>query len=166
MEGQLRELVHLYKFRGRAGIAWELGPLLGRLAEEELSGPLKEAACVTHVPIAPARWRERGFDQSELLARRTAEWLGLPFESLLERCKETSPQTGLPGHQRRRNLQGVFGLRSGREGIEGARVLLVDDVLTTGSTASACARALRKAGAEAVCVVSVCTVLPGGADIG
>lgn len=161
MEGQLRELIHHYKFQGRAAVARELGPLLGQLAEEELGGRLAgEEPRVTHVPISPARWRERGFDQSELLARRAAEWLGLPFETTLERRKETSPQTGLPGRQRRRNLRGAFGLRKGAEAA-GKRFLLVDDVLTTGSTASACAHALKAAGAEAVWVVTVATVSLG-----
>ncbi|MBI3128240.1 MAG: ComF family protein [Candidatus Tectomicrobia bacterium] len=160
MEGQLRELIHLYKFGGRAGIASELGQLLGRLAEEEMGGWLEEGARVTHVPISPARWRERGFDQSELLARKTAGRLGLPFEPLLERRRDASPQTGLRGRERRRNLRGVFGLRSEKR-LDGARVLLVDDVLTTGSTASACAHALKGAGAEAVAVLTVCTVSAG-----
>ena len=161
MEGQLRELVHHFKFHGRAAAARELGPLLGRLAEEEMGGLLAgDDLRVTHVPISLARWRERGFDQSELLARRTAEWLGLPFETILERRKETSPQTGLPGRQRRRNLRGAFGLRRGTEAA-GKRFLLVDDVLTTGSTASACAHALKAAKAEAVWVVTVATVAPG-----
>jgi len=158
MEGQLRELIHHYKFQGRAALARELGPLLGRLAQAELAEHLAgDGLRVTHVPISPARWRERGFDQSELLARRAAGWLGLPFEPLLERRKEASPQTGLPGRQRRRNLQGAFGPRKGAEAA-GKRLLLVDDVLTTGSTASACAHALKAAGAEAVWVVTVATV--------
>ena len=158
MEGQLRELVHHYKFHGRTAVARELGPLLGRLAQEEMGEHLTgDDMRVTHVPISPVRWRERGFDQSEILARRAAEWLGLPFETALERQKDTSPQTGLPGRQRRRNLRGVFGLRKGA-GASGKRFLLVDDVLTTGSTASACAHALKAAGAEAVWVVTVATV--------
>lgn len=161
MEGQLRELVHLYKFQGRAAVARELGPLLGQLAREELDGQLAGGGVrVTHVPIAPARWQERGYDQSELLARRTAEWLGLPFEPTLKRQKDTPPQTGLPARQRRRNLRGVFGTLDGID-IADTSYLLIDDVLTTGSTASACAHALKRAGAGAVWVVTVCTVSAG-----
>ncbi|MEK6712421.1 MAG: ComF family protein [Nitrospinota bacterium] len=161
MEGQLRELVHLFKFRGQTSAARELGPLLGELARQELGELLSgEGVAVTHIPIAPARWRERGYDQSELLARHTAETLGLPLETTLRRRRDTSPQTGLPARQRRRNLKGVFGVPDGTN-VAKKRYLLVDDVLTTGSTASAGAHALKAAGAEAVWVVTVCTVAPG-----
>jgi len=158
LEGQLRELVHLLKYEGYTSIASELGPELGRLAREEFPDTTgSEGTLVTFVPIDPARWRERGFDQAGILARHAAEWMELPWASTLERKKAVSPQTGLPAARRRRNLQGVFSPREA-EPVLGRRVLLVDDVLTTGSTASACARTLKGAGAEAVEVVTVCNV--------
>ncbi len=117
-----------------------------------------ENVVVTHVPIDPARWKTRGFDQSLLLALRTAKLLGAPHAHCLERVRSTRSQTGLSARERRRNLRGVFRVRSGRtrQQIESATCLLIDDVVTTGSTASACARELKKAGADAVCLLTVC----------
>ncbi|MDE0330754.1 MAG: ComF family protein [Nitrospinae bacterium] len=158
-EGSLRESVQLFKFQGFTKLAGEFAPLLARLAAEEFE--IAEDAgnvMVTHVPIDPARWRTRGFDQAMLLALRTAAHLGLPHADLLERAKATRSQTGLSARERRRNMRGVFRVRSRgmRQTLESATCILVDDVVTTGSTASACARELKKAGAEAVHLLTIC----------
>lgn len=158
-EGSLRESVHLFKFQGFTKLAGEFAPLLSELATEELG--MDENAgnvLVTHVPIDPARWRVRGFDQAMLLAIKTGEHLGLPHADLLERAKATRSQTGLSARERRRNMRGVFRIRprGARQKLEAATCILVDDVVTTGSTASACARELKKAGAEAVHLLTIC----------
>ncbi len=165
MEGGLRDLIHLFKFEGKSGLADALAPALGGLARAEFPETAGDgSALVTYVPIHLARWRERGFDQAQILARRTAAWLDLPFEKTLERKRETPPQTGLPAARRRSNLRGAFGvIAAGR--IAGKRTLLRDDVLTTGSTASACARALKGAGALSVEVLTVCHVPFRGAGM-
>lgn len=158
-EGLLRDSVHLFKFQGFTKLAREFAPLLAGLAAEEFG--IEDAArnvVVTHVPIAPARWRTRGFDQAKLLALMTAECLERPHADFIERAKETRSQTGLTARERRRNMRGVFRVRAkiAREQLEAATCILVDDVVTTGSTASACARELKKAGAEAVHLLTIC----------
>lgn len=158
-EDSLREAVHLFKFQGFTKLAREFAPHLAKLAAEEFgTGENARNVLVTHVPIDPARWRTRGFDQAMLLALMTAECLGVPHMDLLERAKATRSQTGLSARERRRNMRGVFRVRAKvvRQQIEAATCILVDDVVTTGSTASACARELKKAGAEAVHLLTIC----------
>jgi ComF family protein len=103
------------------------------------------------VPM-PLHWRrrwQRGFNQSELLAREIARKWGVPVSALVRRKRATAPQAGLTSAQRRKNVEGAFQVGKGTR-LKGMRLLLIDDVLTTGATASACARALKRAGAAQV----------------
>ena len=118
---------------------------------------------VTFVPILPARWRQRGFDQAAVLGQKTARLLGLPFLRTLERAASTVPQTGLRGRERRKNLKRAFSVPDASP-IEGKRILLVDDVLTTGATAENCAKALKKVGAKRVAVLTLARVIEPLAD--
>lgn len=109
----------------------------------------------------PETWKERGFDQARLLAQSTAGRLGVAFAPTLERRAPSAPQTRLTAKRRRKNLRGVFSSLN-PPASEGKRVILIDDVLTTGSTASACARELKIAGALSVSVLTIChTVIKG-----
>ncbi|MCC6444392.1 MAG: ComF family protein [Armatimonadetes bacterium] len=149
-EGALRDAVHALKYRSRA----RLGPPLGRLmAACALTDPglaSESWHAVVPVPIHPARCRQRGFNQSDLLAQPVALALGTPLESgWLARCRRTAPQARLPWERRLTNLRGAF--RAPDPGsVRGQRVLLIDDVLTTRSTVSEAARTLLMAGAGAV----------------
>ena len=108
------------------------------------------------VPV-PLHWRQRwqrGFNQSELLARGIARRRGVPVIAALRRVRHTATQTGLSNTSRRRNVAGAFEVRH-RRPVAGKRILLVDDVMTTGSTVAACAAALRRAGALRVVVLTV-----------
>jgi ComF family protein len=106
---------------------------------------------VVPVPLHRRRMAARGFNQAELLARVVAEALSLPLRTdRLRRIRETRAQASLPGRLRREGPLGAFRAEGD---LSGARVLLVDDVLTTGTTASECARVLREAGAERVYVI-------------
>lgn len=161
-DGLFRDLIHLMKFRGFTSVASELGTMLGQLAIREMqeSIPLEDIL-VTYVPIDHERWKQRGFDQAKILAQSTAKHLGVKFAGTMNRKRNISPQTSLSASKRKKNLRGVFSAAS-PEVVSKMRVLLIDDVLTTGSTASACARELHKAGAESVDVLTVChTVLQG-----
>ena len=112
------------------------------------------------VPLHVARLRERGFNQALLLARAPARRFGMPLDAmLLERVRATPPQVGLGLAERRGNLRGAFRVRAGRS-VAGARVLLMDDVSTSGATADACAAALLDAGARSVDVLALARTLP------
>ena len=106
------------------------------------------------VPV-PLHWRrrwQRGFNQSELLARAIARSRGVPLMAALRRVRHTATQTGLSNTSRRRNVAGAFQVRLP---VAGKRILLIDDVMTTGSTVAACAAALRRAGALRIVVLTV-----------
>lgn len=106
-------------------------------------------------PSIPLRWRERGYDQAQLLALAVAESLGLQHVEVLARRRDTPVQFRLPAARRRSNVRGAFAVVR-PQAVEGKRLLLIDDVITTGSTVSACAEALKKAGAASVDVLAVC----------
>jgi ComF family protein len=155
-EGVLRELIHLYKYSG-------VRTLAGRL-EELLAAALPRDERFDAVTPVPLHWRRewrRGFNQSELLARRLAKRWGIPMVRTLRRSRPTLAQAGLSNTGRRANVAAAFrcrqdAQRAGR--IAGRRLLLVDDVMTTGSTAAACAAALKRAGAERVTLATVARV--------
>jgi ComF family protein len=147
-EGVLRKLIHLFKFDGIRTLRRPLGSLLTQALP-------RECAFDAIVPV-PLHWRrrwQRGFNQSELLAREIARKWSLPVCALVRRRRATAPQAGLTSAQRRKNVEAAFRVRC-RDGkawrLKGMRLLLIDDVLTTGATASACARALKRAGAAHV----------------
>ncbi|MFA5687861.1 MAG: ComF family protein [Kiritimatiellales bacterium] len=110
---------------------------------------------VTAVPLHAARYRARGFNQSAELGRALARRMQLPFRAgLLRRIRSTGTQTGLTAPQRTDNVCGAF--KTGiRARVKGRRILLVDDVMTTGATVNACAKALKRNGAALVCVITV-----------
>lgn len=108
------------------------------------------------VPM-PLHWRkrlQRGFNQAELLAKVVSRRSGVGITNALRRRKQTDPQAGLTRSQRRTNVAGAFEV-SRREQVEGRHVLLIDDVLTTGATAGACAAALKRAGARRVTLLTL-----------
>jgi ComF family protein len=151
-EGVLRELIHLYKYGGMRPLARPLSVLL--------SGALPRDQRFDLVVPVPLHWRrrwQRGFNQSELLARGMAQRCGVPMRGVLRRARSTDAQAGLSHARRRRNVAGAFRLRR-RARIAGMRVLLVDDVMTTGATAAACAVALKRAGARHVALLTLARV--------
>lgn len=147
-----RDALHAFKFGGRRALASPLGDLLAELGP---ALPLPGVDVIVPVPLHPRRERERGFNQSWLLARRVAAaWRITARADVLIRPVATAPQTALGGEARRLNVGGAFRVRR-PELVAGRHVLLVDDIMTTGATAEACARALREAGAATVGVVTV-----------
>jgi len=143
-DGTLRKLIHVFKFDGVRTLQRPLGDLLARALPRELGFD-------AIVPM-PLHWRRRwsrGFNQAELLAKEIGRRWGVPVRNLVRRKKATIPQAGLTSAQRRKNVQGAFAIKPGMR-LDGKRVLLIDDVLTTGATASACARVLKRAGAAHV----------------
>lgn len=153
------ELVHRLKYQRQAHIAGELG----RIAAEALDDPRFESAVAGRWPIVPvplhrSRQYHRQFNQAAEIARAMGAATGLPVCHALRRVKATQTQTALHRKERFANLKGAFVLtRAGRRLVESrpASVILLDDVLTTGSTLGTCARALRKAGFRNVVAVAV-----------
>jgi ComF family protein len=151
--GTLREAIQRLKFARRPALAQPLATLI----VEQWGARLPRADAVLPVPLARARERRRGFNQAAVLAERVATGLGLPLRSRwLARARDTAPQTDLDVGQRRANVRGAFVASSAVAGLD---LVLVDDVLTTGATASECARVLRQAGAGSVGVLTVARVL-------
>ncbi len=142
--GPVREAIHRFKFQNARYLALTLATLVS----PELS-LLPDGGTVLAVPLHKDRLRERGYNQSGLIAGQLALLLGLSLaDNLLVRTRPTKPQVGLPPAERRVNVQGAFAVADG-VAIPKA-VLLVDDVVTTGSTMSECARVLKAAGVERV----------------
>jgi len=151
--GVVRDLVHRFKY----GKQMHLRHLLGRMLTEGFRDARLDALrpdVIVPVPLHPARKREREFNQAEVLALLAGDRLGLPVEDCLRRTRYTRTQTNFHREERFMNLDGAFALRPGFRP-KGRAVALVDDVLTTGSTAEACAKVLREAGASAVVVITV-----------
>lgn len=156
-EGALRALVLELKYRSRRRVAERLAELLA--VESGSAGLLEPGVVLVPVPLHPRRLRERGYNQAALLAAALGRRLGLGCEPLaLVRRRETPPQAGLSAAARRRNVAGVFAVRRPAR-VAGRVVALVDDVVTTGATARACAAALRAAGTREVRLVSVARVV-------
>ncbi len=154
-EGAVREAVHALKFSGKSALAAPLGDLL---LETCARGLPVAPDLVVPVPLHPARERERGFNQAALLARRVARSLGIALDTrALRRLRPTRAQAELSGAERRANVRGAFAARA-RANLAGRHVLLVDDVLTTGATITACARAALNAGALTVGALTVARV--------
>jgi len=161
-DGGLRDLIHLLKYQRVRPAA----TVLGRMLAEVISG-LTPSFCdtpvVVPVPLHERKFRDRGFNQSELVASTALKLTPAGLElrlrpRVLERRRATVSQTGLSRQQRKENMQGAFTVAQ-PEAITGREVLLVDDVFTTGTTASECARILRRAGATRVWVVTVARTL-------
>ncbi len=161
-DGGLRELIHLLKYNGVRPAANVLGRMLAE-AVATLEPAFEQATLlVVPVPLFKGKRRERGFNQAELITRAAlkaypGQRLQLAADLLL-RTRETHSQIGLTSHQRRENLRGAFAVARSQE-VTGREVLLVDDVYTTGTTASECARVLRRAGASKVWVATVARTL-------
>ena len=156
----MREAIHALKYGRRPVLAAPLGRLLATDGPETLPVALRDwADALVPVPLHPARQAERGFNQAELLAAPCAARWRLPLLTrALVRVRPTPPQTDLDADARRANVRDAFRAVRPRE-IEGRRVLLVDDVLTTGATVGAAARALRTAGAAEVGVLALARVV-------
>jgi len=144
-EGTLRDTLHEFKYNGMKILAHPLGRLMGDYVR---LNPVS-VDVVVPVPLHRRRLRQRGYNQSALLAREVARGHGLPMDTMsLVRQRETAPQVSLGASERRTNVQGAFVCITGA--LREKNVLLIDDVCTTGSTLEACAAALYQAGVVSV----------------
>lgn len=155
-EAELRSLIHLFKYGKIEPLAGPLGRLLASALPRD-----QRFDFIAPLPLHWLRFWRRGFNQSELLAREIARRTGLPVRSVIRRVQHTTAQARLTHAQRRDNVLRAFQAKRGRGAgrhIQGSRVLLIDDVMTTGATANACAAALKKAGAAHVTLLTLARV--------
>jgi ComF family protein len=144
------EVIHRYKYHRALWFEPFLAELLIRVAGPVLGG--QGSDMIVPVPLHPAKQREREFNQAERLARRLGSATQIPVNRrLLRRVVPTRTQTLLSRPERLANVRNAFALRAGQR-LNGERIVLVDDVFTTGATTSACAKVLMAAGAGEVCV--------------
>lgn len=160
-DGALRDLIHLLKYDHVRPAANVLGRMLAEVVDGLAGSFGDQVPVMVPVPLHSSKLRQRGFNQSELIARMALRLKsnGLVLHAnVLERRRPTASQIGLTRQQRQVNMRGAFVVAKPDE-IRGRDVLLVDDVLTTGTTAAECARVLRRAGANRVFVASVARTL-------
>lgn len=161
-DGTARELVHRLKYGDRVELSLTLGRMMVQAGRELVA----DADLVLPVPLHRTRLWRRRFNQAAALARTVSCETGLPLATTaLTRIRRTRQQVGLTRAQRAENLQGAFHVSAAMRGsVEGRRILLVDDVLTTGATVNAASRALLRAGASAVDVLTFARVVTDGRE--
>ena len=150
-KGRVRESLLRYKFRGLTAYAEIYGEFLSKCIDEN------GISCdsITWVPLSRKRLLLRGYDQARLLAEDLSRRTGLPCERLLRKTRDHPAQSGTrSAAQRRANVSGVYRAEN-EERIRARRILLVDDIVTTGATLSECAAVLKRAGAAEICAVTV-----------
>jgi ComF family protein len=139
----VRSLIHRYKYDNQRYLHEKIALLM----RETMKAGGFEAQAVAHVPLHKNRRKKRGYDQSELIAKKLAELTGVPYIPALARTVDTPSQTHLTREERITNVLGAFVIKAD---VSGKSILLIDDVLTTGSTAAECARVLAANGAKEV----------------
>lgn len=153
----VRDLIHLLKYGDRLDLTRALGHWMGRAGAELLA----EADALVPVPLHWTRLWQRRFNQASALSHAISEFSGVPTaDHLLARARATPPQFGLARKERARNVQGAFEVpKAFRSEVKGKKLVLVDDVLTTGATADVCTKALLRAGAARVDVLVLARVV-------
>jgi len=142
-EGVIRECIHALKYENRLGFGWFFSKPLSEIVIKEGWQP----DLISPVPLSQERMRERGYNQAAQIAKPLAARLGVQYNPYsLVRIRDTKSQVGLSANQRRINVSGAFEAKT--ELVSGKKVLIIDDVMTTGATMAACAQAIKKAGAK------------------
>jgi competence protein ComFC len=151
-----KELIHRFKYGKKIPLGKRLARRLGRTVNDD--SVFSESGFLIPVPLHKSRYRERGFNQSEILADEISKATGLSvLKNVLKRKKNTKDQTNLSREQREENVRGAFVVNR-PEMIKGKNIILVDDVITTGATLNECARMLKQAGAEKVFGMTIAVV--------
>lgn len=137
----ISDLIHRFKFKNHPAI----GKGLSKIMANEINLDLPQIDYIIPVPIHKARKRDRGFNQSEILAKNLAQKFQIPLRTdLLKRIRNTKPQWLLDFHERKRNLIGAFSCKN----VSGKNIILLDDIFTTGTTINECSQMLKNAGAN------------------
>lgn len=161
-EGSMRGIIHLFKYKSKLALAHYISELtIDRIIDnEEFTGVIKDNECIIPVPLYKRKKREREYNQAEVIAKGINRYLGKQYLSnCLFRRKNTISQSNLDKKQRMLNVKNVFAVYSNGE-IAGKKILLIDDVFTTGATINECAKVLLEAGALKVRALTIaCAVL-------
>ena len=150
------DAVKRFKFGGKAGYAHAFAVTMAQTVRE--SYDVEKFDCISCVPMYRKAKKRRSYNQAELLARECAEILGLPFDDLLEKFKDTPPQHTMKRSERGKNVKGVFRVRD-KSLVRGRNILLIDDIITTGNTLGECARMLKRGGCRDISCAVVCTAV-------
>lgn len=148
-EGLVREGIIAYKFRARENSAEAFAEFLEKTVRNQYD--IKNIVCVTAVPLSRAEKAKRGYNQSEIFAKKLAKKLAIPYSETLIKIKDIKPQRTLGKKERHENVKGAF---EAKDTVKGT-VLLCDDIITTGATLDSCAEALKKVGAEKVLCAAI-----------
>lgn len=152
--GSVQNMLHALKYEGARDVGIEIGKLYGR--ELMQSDVFASSERIVPVPLHPEKQRIRGFNQSEIFARGISESIpGIQYSNAVERAIPTSSQTRKSRFERWKNVETVFQPGPDSASIEGKKVLLVDDVVTTGATLESCATILLRNGATSVCIACI-----------
>ena len=162
-EGSLRTAIQKLKYKWVSEIAKELVDIMleywaknSPILLDKIKKDQGKSWIVTSVPLHPTRQNWRGFNQSELLAKLFTQKLGLKYQNLLKRIRNTTPQMKLLSHQRKQNIKNAFALLPAKNELRITNnVLLIDDVWTTGSTLKECCYVLKRAGAEQIWALTI-----------
>jgi ComF family protein len=150
---RIRKLIHALKYNGRTEIGKMLGDLYGNVLKE--SGFMEDIDIIVTVPLHPVRQRQRGYNQSDYIASGLSEATGVKVKkNVIRRADQTGSQTKRGRYERWENVKGLFFVPD-PEAITGKHILVVDDVITTGSTMEACVNALHDAGEVKVSLVAL-----------
>ncbi|MBW2673399.1 MAG: ComF family protein [Deltaproteobacteria bacterium] len=152
-EGALLDAIHLFKYHGKISVGEALGRMMAQAPYDSLA--IEDYSLIIPVPLHPKRLRERGFNQSLVLARQISKRFSIPLDfSTLKRMVYTVSQVNLSGSKRKTNVRGAFEVVD-RGRIQGHKIVLIDDVYTTGSTVAECSKMLVQGGAKEVAVLTL-----------
>ena len=152
-EEPIREKILQYKFEDKAYLANCIYEFF--MNNEKIYGFLKKYDIIIPVPISLARRRERGYNQSEIIARKISKMVGIPIETqVLKKEKHNQPQSSLNKKQRKENVKNVYKIQNELK-IQRKEILLLDDIYTTGATANECAKMLKQAGGERIGILTI-----------
>ena len=158
-EDLVRDLMHDIKFRRRKHVAQGLG----RLWADMIKTSIPDDSILVPLPMHPQKKRERGFDQAEVMAQAIAETSGTKLSAILERIKDTPPQSGLHPRQRVDNISGAFQIKPSCN-VTGKNCILIDDIYTTGASLNECAKVLIQGGASKVFTMTLAITLKKASD--
>lgn len=152
-EGQIRKLILDYKFNEKSYIYMTFVKLL--LKDKKIFENIKNYDTIIPVPISKKRQKERGYNQSELIAKEIAKKIKLEYRNnCLIKTKNIIEQSKLNKEDREKNIQGVYRLENGQS-LKNKKILLIDDIYTTGSTVNECSKIIRKANPRRICVLTI-----------